>query len=487
MSSDNPISAAQSSNSSDSKSVAKSCPVSGESVAIVPVRYAIDDMDDKGNQLNPFPEKGNWQGPFKLKHAKYTMRRLRDGWLYVYDEDAETFHEYQVQGANLIKYDWGSDESTKEPSERGTEGDSKVYLSYPAKHTLFLGFSYHRWTWRVCEHMRSESSDRKKWMRKLDLNDYCHSDSLYNHHAGYYEGLVDAVADIFYSESSPEFINKDMFYLSSTPLVDDDNSENTPSSEKYNSKLSTDILEDSPLGNVLEHTLDYEKYLDNYVEEVASKKNKNIYRKVQPYAYLKDYELPEDTSGIFIALDDRHADICDMVSQLGVNWFLKENVTGDDEKEHKTRMAEIMRNIVTVRLKKHSEYIKEKPELILDCERKLNEFLDLDYSLHYKENLISFSKKSVNEDDFYDEDTRAKLNAIINSSKKSSKTTKEEILERFKNLELIYKVDILNNLDEYRRQYKLIKESKASKYVRFDNDSQNGLGIWDYQLEYYNQ
>lgn len=127
----------------------------------MPVRYAIDDMDEKGNQLNPFPEKGNWQGPFKLKHAKYTMRRLRDGWLYVYDEDAETFHEYQVQGANLIKYDWGSDESTKEASERGSAGDSKVYLSYPAKHTLFLGFSYHRWTWRVCEHMRSESADRK--------------------------------------------------------------------------------------------------------------------------------------------------------------------------------------------------------------------------------------------------------------------------------------------------------------------------------------
>ena len=357
MSSDNPISAAQSSNSSDSKSVAKTCPVSGENVAIVPVRYAIDDMDEKGNQLNPFPEKGNWQGPFKLKHAKYTMRRLRDGWLYVYDEDAETFHEYQVQGANLIKYDWGSDESTKEASERGTAGDSKVYLSYPAKHTLFLGFSYHRWTWRVCEHMRSESADRKKWMRKLDLNDYCHSDSLYNHHAGYYEGLADAVADIV---NDGESLSDDCFIDTCAPFKINEETTKESASANKNDPI-TGALENYPL------------------------------IKVKSYAQLKEYQLPEKTSGLFIALDDKMADMCDVFIKLGDAWVKQEAILGDEVKRHKIQMAELTRSIATVQIPvdQLGDHHLENPELVLEAEQQINEFYEYYESLSSVSNVVA--------------------------------------------------------------------------------------------------
>ncbi|WP_373366249.1 toxin VasX, partial [Pseudomonas avellanae] len=70
------------------------CPFKGPDVAIVPVRYALDrsryDVDP--TQLKPLPAQGRWSALPRLKTRNYTLRQLYEGYVYVFDETAGTFH-----------------------------------------------------------------------------------------------------------------------------------------------------------------------------------------------------------------------------------------------------------------------------------------------------------------------------------------------------------------------------------------------------------
>ncbi|MFC3025611.1 T6SS effector BTH_I2691 family protein [Vibrio zhugei] len=463
----------------DASSPSKRCPVSGEGVAIIPVRYAIDDVDENGHQLNPLPEEGDWHGPFDLEHAKYTMRRLRDGWLYVYDEDGETFNEYQVDGANLIKYNWGADEASKAPEERGSAGESKVYLSYPAKHTLYLGFSYHRWTWRVCEHMRSHASDRKKWMRKLDLNNYCHGQSLYRNHAGYYEGLTQAVADI---DNGGSLLYKDMFTTTCTPLKQTEPSQPEPeelglgwlhglnvSDDEF---MKMNGIDDKPV------TLPFPATPEK--EALEKRVNDTPLVKVKPRATINEYTLPDKTAGLFIALDDPLADLCDLTAQLALSWAEKEQVVGSEQKTHKVRMAEITRKIAAVPLPdtlhdtdelsaaELSEHLKNDPILELRYEERLNQLLKTDY-------------------EFNQEVERMPRGGILALSDDDAESMVRRNYPNFDNniqqLKSQCGIDINEAL---REQYCKLKESEIPEQARlFDEDGEQGL--YSFLLDFYQQ
>ncbi|WP_417884483.1 T6SS effector BTH_I2691 family protein [Vibrio rumoiensis] len=463
----------------DASSPSKHCPVSGEGVAIIPVRYAIDDVDENGHQLNPLPEEGDWHGPFDLEHAKYTMRRLRDGWLYVYDEDGETFHEYQVDGANLIKYNWGADEASKAPEERGSEGESKVYLSYPAKHTLYLGFSYHRWTWRVCEHMRSHAPDRKKWMRKLDLNNYCHSQSLYRNHAGYYEGLTQAVADI---DDGGSLLYKDMFTTTCTPLKKTEPSQPEPEELGLGWLNGLNVSDDEFMKMIGIDDKPVKQPFPATPEKEALEKrvNDTPLVKVKPRATINEYTLPDKTAGLFIALDDPLADLCDLTAQLALSWAEKEQVVGSEQKTHKVRMAEITRKIAAVPLPdtlhdtdelsaaELSEHLKHDPILELRYEERLNQLLKTDEDFHKA----------------YD--------AVLNNGRMSMGPEKalSWTTQRFPNyhkdmrqLKSQCGVEINQAL---RDRYQKLKESEIPEQARlFDEDGEQGL--YSFLLDFYQQ
>ncbi|MFC3023646.1 T6SS effector BTH_I2691 family protein [Vibrio zhugei] len=471
----------QNGSDTDPNSPAKSCPVSGEGVAIIPVRYAIDDVDEQGNQLNSLPEEGDWQGPFELEHAKYTMRRLRDGWLYVYDEDGETFHEYQVDGADLIKYDWGADESSNAPEERGSAGESKVYLSYPAKHTLYLGFSYHRWTWRVCEHMRSHAPDRKKWMRKLDLNNYCHSQSLYRNHAGYYEGLTKAVADI---DDGGSLLHKDMFATTCTPLKQTDTTQSEPEDlglgwlHGFNGSddefMKMNGIDDKPV------TLPFNPTPER--DALEQRLNDTPLVKVKPRATIDDYSLPDKTKGVFIALDDPLADLCDLTAQLAQAWAEKERVIGSEQNTHKVRMAEITRKIAAVPVPETlhdtdelsaaelAEHLKTDPVLELRYEERLNQLLQIDYKINQKAEASSSNS-----------------NSLLAMDSKTARNIAKMQYPNFDNdiqqLKSQCGIDINKAL---REQYRKLKESEIPEQARlFDDDGEQGL--YSFLLDFYQQ
>ncbi len=109
----------------------------------------------------------------KLKTRTYTLRLLYDGYVYVYDETAGTFHEYVSSAANghLSRIIWtdaqiGSD-------RRSGADDGKPFLLYPRNNRLHIAFSAQQWTWRICEHLRSNPASRASWMKALDLKRYC--------------------------------------------------------------------------------------------------------------------------------------------------------------------------------------------------------------------------------------------------------------------------------------------------------------------------
>ncbi|TFZ38780.1 hypothetical protein EWW49_05825 [Pseudomonas syringae] len=151
------------------------CPFRGPDVAIVPVRYALDRSryDTAPQKLKPLLKGSRWAVMPKLKTRSYTLRQLYDGYVYVYDETAETLHEYAVSAAtgNLSRIVWADTQLGSD--RRSGADDGKPFLLYPRNNRLHIAFSPLQWTWRTCEHLRSNPASRSAWMKALDLKRYC--------------------------------------------------------------------------------------------------------------------------------------------------------------------------------------------------------------------------------------------------------------------------------------------------------------------------
>ena len=329
----------------DAKSPAGLCPFQRSDIGIIPVRYALDDMNEKGLQMHPFPASDpQWKGRFTPKQRQYTLRQLRDGWLYVYDETDTTFHEYQIEGYEFTKIDWSSDEADKPANKRGSKGETKSCLVYPAKNTIYMAFAHQRWTWRMCEYMRSHESNCSVWMRKVNLKQF--KSTLTHPHAGLSSKLGHYAADIGVN-GAPAGI----FDSTCTPLA------------------STEAQTDS-------------------FKHVADK----------PGCWDVDYrvDLPAQDCGMFIALDDPLADVSDLFLPLAEEITLRSAIHKDEDNIHKLQMAEITRNLGRVRLKPEElpEQINDDPMKILEFERQLTEYLAIQ-SLADKESSAFESNPSI--------------------------------------------------------------------------------------------
>ncbi|OXX35478.1 hypothetical protein B9J90_10260 [Vibrio sp. V09_P4A23P171] len=325
----NPNQAAKTGQTNDAQNPASACPFKQPLIGIIPVRYAFDVYDDQGQALHPLPKADRqWKGQFSIKQRSYTLRQLRDGWLYVYDETAKTLHEYEVVGCKLTKIDWSDDEANKPTHERGSKGESKSCLLYPAQHTLSIGYAHQRWTWRVCEHMRSNTSSRHAVMRKVSLKQF---ESNGTHpHAHFAQYLEDYVADI----GTPA--EQDIFKATCTPLLPVEKSE--------------------------------EAAIDTEFKFVADK------AVVSCSDYLQD--LPEQNCGLFVALNDPLADVSDLFVTFTTQVAKRTKAVGDETQQHKMQMAELTRTLGRIRLeeKEIPDFVKQDPIRILELERAITEY-----------------------------------------------------------------------------------------------------------------
>ncbi|MCR9386381.1 T6SS effector BTH_I2691 family protein [Vibrio metoecus] len=325
----NPNQAAKTGQTNDAQNPASACPFKQPLVGIIPVRYAFDVYDDQGQALHPLPKADRqWKGQFSIKQRSYTLRQLRDGWLYVYDETAKTLHEYEVVGCKLTKIDWSDDEASKPTHERGSKGESKSCLLYPAQHTLSIGYAHQRWTWRVCEHMRSNTSSRHAVMRKVSLKQF---ESNGTHpHAHFAQYLEDYVADI----GTPA--ERDIFKDTCTPSLPVEKSEEAVNGTEFKFVADKAVVSSSD--------------------------------------YLQD--LPEQNCGLFVALNDPLADVSDLFVTFTTQVAKRAKAVGDETQQHKMQMAELTRTLGRIRLeeKEIPDFVKQDPIRILELERAITEY-----------------------------------------------------------------------------------------------------------------
>ncbi|WP_260260746.1 T6SS effector BTH_I2691 family protein [Vibrio intestinalis] len=178
------------------------CPMQALGINIVPVRYALDELDDLGNAKNGLVNNWKGNGIFNdnLSRSQYTLRQLRDGWLYVLCDYDKTFHEYEVSGNNLIKYDLDTWIKEKGKTERGSAGKTAPFLTYNQNNTIYLAWSKQRWSWRLFNDVLKNKSNYKKWMRKVELRDYCQS--MDAKHVGLITEIETFVSDISIDSSN---------------------------------------------------------------------------------------------------------------------------------------------------------------------------------------------------------------------------------------------------------------------------------------------
>ncbi|TMX33654.1 toxin VasX [Vibrio sp. Hep-1b-8] len=75
-----PNKAAKCGSTRKAKSAVGQCHMRRNDIGIIPVRYALDDINEQGQPLHPLPTTDTqWQGRFAPKQRQYTLRQLRDG------------------------------------------------------------------------------------------------------------------------------------------------------------------------------------------------------------------------------------------------------------------------------------------------------------------------------------------------------------------------------------------------------------------------
>ncbi|ELV8620523.1 hypothetical protein QNF08_001960 [Vibrio vulnificus] len=142
----------------------------------IPVRYAIDQLETEETKPFGLPEKWRGQGAAKLKTVGYTLRQLRDGWLYVYDAINKSLDEYEIKGTQFTLYKLGESESP-ESEQRGTPEGAKPFLTYEDGSVLSICYSEHRWTWNMFMRVLNNPSNHIDRMQTvvLSANDNQHN------------------------------------------------------------------------------------------------------------------------------------------------------------------------------------------------------------------------------------------------------------------------------------------------------------------------
>ena len=227
----------------------------------VPVRYAIDQQRNNDGSITPFGLPEGWNGnglaARRLTSNQYTLRQLRDGWLYVYNYEQKTIDEYQVEGTQFTHFKL-SDSEDPSNKERGQKQASTGFLSYPNNSVLSLLYSKHRWSWIMFQDVLENIGRYSSYMQTVVLSrDGCPA------HVGDIE-LLSKVADIE------------------------------------------------------ESAIDDGRFSASYVGTFDSQGDEHGYSEIKPVASVSDFisEIPEEEVAYVVAVNDHLVDCRDLATQF---------------------------------------------------------------------------------------------------------------------------------------------------------------------------
>ncbi len=338
---------------------ASMCPLYREG-AIFPVRYAIDETSSESEDIQgPHPLAEGWDdhGYPALQTRSYCLRQLRDGWLYVWDEVDRTFHEYRIEGHRFTRIVWPENINETRPDVRegAGDGESKPYLLYPCRSRIWLAYSSVQWTWRICEHLRSNVDSRERFMRKLDVRSAVEAPDKVAH-VGPLTELGQHVADVTPQGAARDFESATVM----TRALSEEEQEGSEESAYTTLAFKPEISQDAVLAQV-----------------------------------------PDKDEALFVALDDDLGIVNDLTMQLLGVEMAREQF--EDEHGHRLNTALMVQRLCGIDESDLPESVRDDPEQ----QRRAIELLDQHYRLKQSDELST----AVNRGSPFDSAIRSNTNA----------------------------------------------------------------------------
>lgn len=260
-------------------------------VTLFPVRYAIDEAPEQAGAPHPHPLSEQWQGPGypAIDTRGYTLRQLRDGWLYVWvEEDGEQrIDEYVVEGATF---------------------NGEPHLTYSTCNAIALAYSPVQWTERIREHMLENAESRQRTMRSVNLmsaiSDTADGTSL-SAHVGPLTQLAEHVADITPNGAVDGFTSTTVSTIERAETADasDGDGEGDEESVVYPLlAVKPEITQDSVLAAVDNHDEALFVALDDDLGIVNDLTMALVGRQLELEAFLDEHGHPLETALITQAL-----------------------------------------------------------------------------------------------------------------------------------------------------------------------------------------
>lgn len=148
---------ARSQSHKDARNSLGTCPLMGKKVQLLPLRHG------RVERLASTPDNALYA---TLKRP-IGLRLLRDGYLYVIEENSGFIHEYRVEDGVPNKLLWQGSEVTQDTRDHAT---GEATLVFPRDSVLHVAFSEVQWTAAKCAKVIGSAPDRYYFMQRIELN-----------------------------------------------------------------------------------------------------------------------------------------------------------------------------------------------------------------------------------------------------------------------------------------------------------------------------
>ncbi|MGM8934131.1 toxin VasX [Pseudomonas neustonica] len=123
---------------------------------LLPLRYGLVETLDPSSEVVM---------PYELESRPLGIRLLRDGFLYVIEEETGFLHEYEVSDGALSKLLW-QDAEVRSNTRTNNIGPAK--LVFPRQSTLHVAYSEVQWTAAKCSQVIGSPADRARFMQQIN-------------------------------------------------------------------------------------------------------------------------------------------------------------------------------------------------------------------------------------------------------------------------------------------------------------------------------
>lgn len=145
----------------DARSPMGVCSLMSGKVQLLPLRYGLVEHLDPSSELSM---------PLKLASQPLGIRLLRDGYLYIIDNNTGYLHEFRIEHGRISKLLWQGSDVT---GDTRTASVGEPQLVFLRQHKLYAAYSEIQWTAFKCAQVLKDATERERLMQRIDLASAC--------------------------------------------------------------------------------------------------------------------------------------------------------------------------------------------------------------------------------------------------------------------------------------------------------------------------